>query len=118
MEDIMSKIAGGCISLCIIGGLIMKCSKSDEPERIVSPTPNPIQIAPKPEPKPNPEPEWVEEWYDDPFCNGSGKCSVCDGEGGYRIDKIYYMCNGCNGTGRCSNCGGQGQAKSFRQVYR
>jgi len=32
------------------------------------------------------------------YCNGSGICIECDGEG----------CQLCEGSGFCSNCGGEG----------
>ena len=79
-----------------------------------------FQISPsskEEEPEPYPYPEYEEYWYDDPFCNGSGDCNVCNGDKKWVIDGMVYMCTSCNGTGRCPNCGGQGQCKGVRQVY-
>ena len=49
------------------------------------------------------------------FCNGSGRCSSCNGRG-YKYN--YYsghddQCSSCNGSGRCFNCRGTGKQATF-----
>ena len=116
-QSILSKIAGFCVACGFVGGGILKCVQDNNKSThyVPSPTTSTV-IEPKPEPDPDPYPQYEEYWYDDPWCNGTGDCNVCDGVGGYDISGSHYMCNACNGTGRCSNCGGQGQCKGIRTV--
>ena len=55
--------------------------------------------------------------YDDTcwHCNGTGRCSNCDGtgviEGDYNYRTKSYdeeTCSDCGGSGNCSACGGSG----------
>lgn len=50
-------------------------------------------------------------------CNGTGRCTTCNGQGWYYHETGYYIgnshqtrttCPVCNGTGRCGTCRGQG----------
>ncbi len=50
-------------------------------------------------------------------CNGTGKCTMCDGKGWYYQEAGYYTgnsrrekttCPVCHGTGRCGACHGNG----------
>lgn len=47
-----------------------------------------------------------------PSCSGSGKCSICNGEGHYSIWKagelVDQSCGACLTTGKCSDCNGTG----------
>lgn len=44
-------------------------------------------------------------------CQGSGQCSVCDGEGMIRSEEegVESFCNPCHGTGVCNVCQGSGE---------
>ena len=45
------------------------------------------------------------------FCNRSGKCSTCDGDGRYEVlnGTIWgSRCGTCDGNGKCAACGGDG----------
>jgi len=43
------------------------------------------------------------------WCNGSGVCSSCNGEG-YKTDMSKLVkCTSCNGSGVCSSCNGTGK---------
>jgi primosomal protein N' len=52
---------------------------------------------------------------DCPACNGTGKCSDCEGTG----NSTYYnygspiKCSICNGTGKCKECNGTGKLNSL-----
>lgn len=52
--------------------------------------------------------------YDDrkiqcPTCNGTGRCSICNGRGEKQYNGIYYDCEMCHGTGHCyGKCAGRG----------
>lgn len=50
---------------------------------------------------------------DNAHCNGTGKCSRCNGQGkyfdtSYGISRWVSPCGACGGSGRCSTCGGDG----------
>ncbi|MEE3448422.1 MAG: hypothetical protein VZQ51_07405 [Bacteroidales bacterium] len=48
------------------------------------------------------------------MCNGSGKCSLCHGQGGqsaYVYNRyVYTQCTSCFGRGICSSCNGTGKS--------
>lgn len=51
-------------------------------------------------------------------CHGTGKCTMCSGQGGYWLKDTgmyvgknidtYKTCSQCHGTGNCRGCGGSG----------
>lgn len=47
-----------------------------------------------------------------PFCEGDGKCSICNGTGRNRnADEPESWCRRCSGTSTCSQCLGSGTAR-------
>lgn len=53
---------------------------------------------------------------DNTHCNGSGKCSRCNGKGRYFDSSYGYSgwidpCQYCKGTGKCPSCNGTGYIK-------
>ncbi len=65
-----------------------------------TPTPQP-QLQPQPQPRP------MQVWKPCPYCQGSGKCHVCLGDG-HPLTNPTGTCIVCNGRGICSHCAGHG----------
>lgn len=63
---------------------------------------------------PQPHTVYEEVWIPCLTCHGDGKCTNCNGRGGYYIGNYYNVCGGCNGTGCCPWCGGRGQQMETR----
>lgn len=49
--------------------------------------------------------------YRCPSCHGSGKCTMCNGNGWYRFNGGIYDCAGCRQSGRCQTCYGRGEVR-------
>lgn len=64
--------------------------------------------------EPQPHTVYDEVWFPCITCHGDGKCTNCNGRGGYYIGNYYNVCSGCNGTGCCPWCGGRGQQMETR----
>lgn len=64
--------------------------------------------------EPQPHTIYEEVWIPCMTCHGDGKCTNCNGNGGYYIGNYYNVCGVCNGTGCCPWCGGRGQQMETR----
>lgn len=64
--------------------------------------------------EPQPHTVYEDVWFPCLTCHGDGKCTNCNGRGGYYIGAYYNVCGVCNGTGCCPWCGGRGQQKETR----
>ena len=52
------------------------------------------------------------------FCNGSGQCALCSGNGSYREDGNYIECADCLSEGKCAKCRGTGEGQGlFRELW-
>lgn len=112
-EDIIQPVGGFCIFCLICGGIYKSCSDSDEPTYSTTPSidkyDDDLSDSPSPTKSEDPSPRevWEDEWVECITCHGSGDCSICDGEGVWRIGESVYKCGGCY-AGKCSACGGKG----------
>jgi hypothetical protein len=79
-------------------------SSSTTTTTTVTPTLTP-QTQPQQQPIHQPQPMQV--WKPCPYCQGSGKCHVCLGDG-HPLQNPTGRCITCNGTGKCSHCAGNG----------
>ena len=77
-------------------------SNSSSSSSTVIPTPTP-----QPQPQPQPQPRPMQVWKPCPYCQGSGKCHVCLGDG-HPLTNPTGTCIVCNGRGICSHCAGHG----------
>lgn len=71
---------------------------------------NTVTPTPQPQPQPQPQPRQLQPmqvWKPCPFCQGSGKCHVCLGDG-HPLTNPTGTCIVCNGRGICSHCAGHG----------
>ena len=64
--------------------------------------------------EPQPHTVYEDVWFPCLTCHGDGKCTNCNGRGGYYIGNYYDICGVCNGTGCCPWCGGRGQQMETR----
>ncbi len=100
-KDIIQPVGGFCIFCLICGGIYKSCSSSDESTYSTTPTidkpkDNPsVPDSPMPPDNPSPREVYKEEWVECITCHGSGNCSICDGEGVWRIGETVYKCGGC-----------------------
>lgn len=95
--------------------------KDDAPSQPSTPQfPNPFESSPSPEPAPSPQPTSSPEATAEKicfYCDGSKKCSACDGYGiifgnnffsytsGYGMDTLMdKVCYKCEGSGLCKYC--------------
>lgn len=81
-----------------------KTENSSSSSTTTSSTPTP---KPTPTPQPQPQPRPVQVWKPCPYCQGSGKCHVCLGDG-HPLTNPTGTCIVCNGRGICSHCAGHG----------
>lgn len=55
--------------------------------------------------------KWIEEQYVCAYCEGTGNCQECDGEGDVGDDMGHLDCEDCDGSGECTYCEGTGKVQ-------
>lgn len=49
-------------------------------------------------------------------CGGSGKCSICEGEGKIVLMRFSQRCPICRGSGLCTTCYGHGELSEYKAI--